>query len=292
MVVYESEGVESSEVAGEVNRQEASATGGTTSCVAVGMLVSTAMFPGYSAAEDRVTLVQLCAARADTCIAVYTGRQGEVPCRKEQLSCLFVLLNELEPVPDSNCPCAAVVLQVIRSTSRWLFSAASLIGKGAKLLLLLSIELGAFPLAAGLWLDICALPLTASSLGQRGELLAKTPLIAGFMHWVLGVGFLLGFTLLACVVREVLRPGALPFLRDPTNPDRNPIREMLDEPLMRHLGKVAMSWVVYAGMKDRDHQPPPFSDMSVSLLLLCVRKFACTTYLCWYLQGGDVMGGL
>lgn len=125
--------------------------------------------------------------------------------------------------------------------------AASLVGQGAKLMLLLVIELGAFPLAAGLWLDVCALPLTATSLGQRGELLAKTPLIAGFMHWVLGVGFLLGFTFLMCVVREVLRPGALPFLKDPTNPERNPVKEMLEEPLLRHLGRVVLTWIAYAG---------------------------------------------
>jgi E3 ubiquitin-protein ligase DOA10 len=175
----------------------------------------------------------------------------------------------------------------VRSTGRWLLSAASLACQGAKLLLLLSLELGAFPVGAGLWLDFCALPLTSSSLGQQAHLLVKAPVMSAFMHWVIGVGFLLGFTFLVCIVREVLRPGALPFIKvsvwwvrccavlrcaalccaahpahvltvswlllfptatqDPANPERNPVREMLDEPLLKHLGRVALSSIVYAG---------------------------------------------
>lgn len=140
-----------------------------------------------------------------------------------------------------------VPAQVLRSTTCWLLSAASLVARGAKLLLLLLLELGAFPLAAGLWLDLCALPLTSASLEQRSERLARSPVIAGFMHWVLGVGFLLGLTFLVCVVREVLRPGALPFLRDPANPERNPVREMMERPLLQHLARVALAWLAYAG---------------------------------------------
>lgn len=139
------------------------------------------------------------------------------------------------------------LLQVVRSTGRWLMSVATMVYQGTKLVLLLSLELGAFPVVAGLWLDFCALPLTASSLGQRSELLAKAPVISALMHWVIGVGFVLAFTFLLCVLREVLRPGALPFIKDPTNPERNPVREMLEEPLLKHLGRVAMSWLIYAG---------------------------------------------
>jgi hypothetical protein len=139
------------------------------------------------------------------------------------------------------------MLQVMRSTGRWLLSVATYAYQGSKLVLLLSLELGVFPICAGRWLDFCALPLTASSVGQRSELLAKAPVISALMHWVIGVGFVLAFTFLLCVLREVLRPGALPFIKDPTNPERNPVREMLEEPLLKHLGRVALSWLVYAG---------------------------------------------
>jgi E3 ubiquitin-protein ligase MARCH6 len=157
-------------------------------------------------------------------------------------------LSALYRHPYSSADYTLLSLQVLRSTASWLLSAASLVAQGAKLLLLLLLELGAFPLAAGLWLDVCALPLTSASLEQRSELLARSPLISGFMHWVLGVGFLLGLTFLVCVVREVLRPGALPFLRDPANPERNPIKEMMERPLLEHLGRVALAWLAYAGM--------------------------------------------
>lgn len=139
------------------------------------------------------------------------------------------------------------LLQVMRSTCRWVMSAATMVYQGSKLVLLLALELGAMPVLAGLWLDFCALPLTASSVGQRSELLAKAPVISALMHWVIGVGFVLAFTFLLCVLREVLRPGALPFIKDPSNPERNPVREMLEEPLLRHLGRVVMSWLLYAG---------------------------------------------
>lgn len=178
------------------------------------------------------------------------------------------------------CIAACAAPQVLRSAGSWLLSAAGLAARGAKLLLLLALELGAFPLAAGLWLDVCALPLTATSLAQRSLLLARMPLVAAFMHWLLGVGFLLGLTFLLCVVREVLRPGSLPFLKDPTNPERNPVREMLEEPLLPHLGRVALSWLVYAGGRQRGVDWVLFLTLTVSVDVVGVGAWRSAGCMC------------
>ncbi|KAF8073198.1 SUD1 [Scenedesmus sp. PABB004] len=138
------------------------------------------------------------------------------------------------------------LLQVLRSSARWCLAAAGLAARGAKVALLLALEFVAAPLAAGLWVDVCALPLTAHSVGARGEALAAAPLIAGFLHWVLGVGCLLGAAFVLVVLRDTLRAGALPRLQELAAGERNPFADMLREPLPRYLGRVAATWAVGA----------------------------------------------
>jgi E3 ubiquitin-protein ligase MARCH6 len=44
---------------------------------------------------------------------------------------------------------------------------------------------------------------------------------------------------------QVLRPGVLSFLRDPADPNYNPFRDLVEEPLHRHLRRVALSLLIY-----------------------------------------------
>jgi len=105
------------------------------------------------------------------------------------------------------------LLQVAASVGRWTLSSAALVGRLAKLVALLSFELGVFPLAVGFWLDVCALPLSGSKLDQRVDQLLRAPGLSTFVHFVLGVGFMLALAFSLCIARQVLRPGALPFIR-------------------------------------------------------------------------------
>ncbi|GBF99992.1 hypothetical protein Rsub_12719 [Raphidocelis subcapitata] len=139
-------------------------------------------------------------------------------------------------------------LEVAASLGRWAASAAALVGRLAKAALLLGLELGAFPLAVGLWLDVCALPLTGASLEARVEALSRAPGVAALAHFLLGVAFMLAVAFALIMARQVLRPGALPFVRDPTAPDRNPLKELLEAPLPRHLAAVAASACAYAAL--------------------------------------------
>jgi hypothetical protein len=103
--------------------------------------------------------------------------------------------------------------QAAGSVCKWTLSAASLAARGAKLAALLAFELGLFPLGLGVWLDVCALPLSGATLDQRAEQLARSPALGCFVHFVMGVGFMLGLAFALCAARQVLRPGALPFIR-------------------------------------------------------------------------------
>jgi E3 ubiquitin-protein ligase MARCH6 len=46
-------------------------------------------------------------------------------------------------------------------------------------------------------------------------------------------------------VQEV-RPGVLWFLRNPNDPNFQPVKEMVDQPLAHHTRRIAMSAVLYA----------------------------------------------
>lgn len=70
--------------------------------------------------------------------------------------------------------------------------------------------------------------------------------MALLFHWLCGMGFLLGFTATVHVLREVLRPGSLPFLRDPTRPDREPFADMAFESFHKQIVCWLFSCVVYS----------------------------------------------
>jgi E3 ubiquitin-protein ligase MARCH6 len=47
---------------------------------------------------------------------------------------------------------------------------------------------------------------------------------------------------------QVLRPGVLYFLRDPADPNYNPFRDLIDDPLYKHARRVLLSVVVYGSL--------------------------------------------
>ena len=77
----------------------------------------------------------------------------------------------------------------------------------AKVMVVLVTELALLPVAYGLWLDVCALPLFEGSLQQRLDLLRSAPLAWTLLHWMLGMACLMVTAAFLSVVRGVLRPG-------------------------------------------------------------------------------------
>uniref|UniRef100_A0A673AZZ6 RING-type E3 ubiquitin transferase n=1 Tax=Sphaeramia orbicularis TaxID=375764 RepID=A0A673AZZ6_9TELE len=114
--------------------------------------------------------------------------------------------------------------------------------------LLVVMEIGLFPLICGWWLDICSLEMFNASLRSRGQNLDSAPGTTLFLHWLVGMVYVFYFASFILLLREVLRPGVLWFLRNLNDPDFNPVQEMIQLPIYRHLRRFILSVVVFGSL--------------------------------------------
>ena len=114
-----------------------------------------------------------------------------------------------------------------------------------KVAFLLVVELGVFPLFFGLWLDLCSLPLFDAGLHTRMRFGLKAPITFTLVHWTLGIVYMFLVSVSVSVLREILKPGVLAFLRDPADPNINPFRELFEDPFTRHVRKIVLGSVIY-----------------------------------------------
>ncbi|GMH33695.1 hypothetical protein BSKO_01529 [Bryopsis sp. KO-2023] len=128
------------------------------------------------------------------------------------------------------------------SFSRWLWQTVLGLFVAVKMSIVIVLELIVFPAGFGYWLHLCMLPVFKATTFR------EVTFVSLLFHWLCGMGFLLGFTSLVRLSREVLRPGALPFLKDPTRPDRDPFAEMASEPFLRQMAGWLFSCVVYSAL--------------------------------------------
>lgn len=115
-----------------------------------------------------------------------------------------------------------------------------------KVSLLSVVEIGVLPLVCGWWLDICSLALFDATLKDREAGLAAAPWTSMFIHWLVGMVYVYYFASFILLLREVLRPGVLWFLKNLNDPDFSPIQvssRCLKCLLKLSVGKVIM-WVI------------------------------------------------
>ncbi|KZV45984.1 hypothetical protein F511_10674 [Dorcoceras hygrometricum] len=117
-----------------------------------------------------------------------------------------------------------------------------------KVAFLLVIELGVFPLMCGWWLDLCTIRMFGKTLSQRVEFFSVSPLASALVHWVVGIVYMLQISIFVSLLRGVLRNGVLYFLRDPADPNYNPFRDLIDDPVHKHARRVLLSVVVYGSL--------------------------------------------
>ncbi|XP_021714472.1 probable E3 ubiquitin ligase SUD1 [Chenopodium quinoa] len=117
-----------------------------------------------------------------------------------------------------------------------------------KVAFLLVIELGVFPLMCGWWLDICTIRMFGKSMAQRVEFFSVSPLASSLVHWVVGIFYMLQISIFVSLLRGVLRSGVLYFLRDPADPNYNPFRDLIDDPVHKHARRVLLSVAVYGSL--------------------------------------------
>merc|ERR1719422_2543932 len=114
-----------------------------------------------------------------------------------------------------------------------------------KVALLLVAEILAFPVICGWWLDICSLSLFDATLKDRMQSFQAAPWASVFIHWLIGMVYVFYFASFVILLREILRPGVLWFLRNLNDPDFNPIQEMIHLSLIRHLRRFCASLVMF-----------------------------------------------
>ncbi|KAL4635151.1 E3 ubiquitin-protein ligase MARCH6, partial [Arapaima gigas] len=117
-----------------------------------------------------------------------------------------------------------------------------------KVSLLVVVEIGIFPLICGWWLDICSLEMFDASLKDRETSFDSAPGTTMFLHWLVGMVYVFYFASFILLLREVLRPGVLWFLRNLNDPDFNPVQEMIHLPIYRHLRRFILSVVVFGSI--------------------------------------------
>ena len=69
----------------------------------------------------------------------------------------------------------------------------------------------------------------------RLQSFTTAPWASVFIHWLIGTVYVFYFASFVILLREVLRPGVLWFLRNLNDPDFNPIQEMIHLSIPRHM---------------------------------------------------------
>lgn len=114
-----------------------------------------------------------------------------------------------------------------------------------KVFLLVFLEIGFFPVMCGCWMDVCTLPLFNITLSQRVATFSSAPFMSIFLHWMVGMVYVFYSASFVILLREILRPGVLWFMRNLNDPDFNPIQEMIDLPFTRHFRRLVVSTTLF-----------------------------------------------
>ncbi|KAM0060986.1 hypothetical protein Hdeb2414_s0004g00130641 [Helianthus debilis subsp. tardiflorus] len=141
-----------------------------------------------------------------------------------------------------------LIAETIPSLFRQFLAAMRHLMTMIKVAFLLVVELGVFPLMCGWWLDVCTIRMFGKSIGQRVDFFSVSPLASSLIHWVVGIAYMLQISIFVSLLRGVLRNGVLYFLRDPADPNYNPFRDLIDDPMYKHARRVLLSVAVYGSL--------------------------------------------
>lgn len=114
-----------------------------------------------------------------------------------------------------------------------------------KVALLSVMEIGVIPLICGWWLDLCSLSMFDATLKDRESSLQAAPWTLMFIHWLVGMVYVYYFASFVLLLREVLRPGVLWFLKNLNDPDFSPVQEMIHLSVMCHIRRLVLSAMIF-----------------------------------------------
>ncbi|RNA37476.1 E3 ubiquitin- ligase MARCH6 [Brachionus plicatilis] len=140
-----------------------------------------------------------------------------------------------------------IVLYVLMAVSNF-YRARKVIGLSyivIKVALLVIFEICVFPFICGVWIDICSLKLFNTTINDRLSSFENSPGTSVFIHWLVGMMYVFYFATFVFLLREVLRSGLLWFLRNLNDPDFNPVQEMIQLPVFRHIRRFLTSVTLF-----------------------------------------------
>ncbi|XP_026325179.1 E3 ubiquitin-protein ligase MARCH6 [Hyposmocoma kahamanoa] len=114
-----------------------------------------------------------------------------------------------------------------------------------KVALLSVVEIGVIPLVCGWWLDLCSLTMFDATLKDREASLQAAPWTLMFIHWLVGMVYVYYFASFILLLREVLRPGVLWFLKNLNDPDFSPVQEMIHLSVWSHIRRLVVSAMIF-----------------------------------------------
>ena len=134
--------------------------------------------------------------------------------------------------------------QTAKMLLKSLFKHFLLVGK---ITFFIGMELGVFPVFCGSLVHISFFPVFERTITfvSRHQFYKIHPNITLFVHWLVGMTAMFQFAMLASNVRQVLRPGVMWFLRDPNDPNFNPMNEIIEKPFLFQLRKLATGFILY-----------------------------------------------
>ncbi|KAH8920722.1 hypothetical protein BT69DRAFT_389715 [Atractiella rhizophila] len=109
------------------------------------------------------------------------------------------------------------------------------------------IELLVFPFVCGVLLRFATLPVfpAASVTGAWSHATAH-PLTSLFSYWLAGTAFMFTFAVFVNMVRESVRGGVLWWVRDPSDTNFHPVREILERGSVEQIRRICASGALYA----------------------------------------------
>ena len=116
----------------------------------------------------------------------------------------------------------------------------------AKVVILLLIKMLFLPLSLGVCLDIATLELFQESWNDRIAYAGKDLFGSMFLHWVVGITFMLLVTVSVLQLREVVHPDILARVIRPQEPQPDLLGNLLQETGSTHIKRILMSLGIYA----------------------------------------------
>lgn len=78
-----------------------------------------------------------------------------------------------------------------------------------------------------------------AQLSGRVAFWRESPFVCALLHWAAGVAHMLYISRSVATMRDALRPGVLAFLRDPSDPNFNPFRDLVEDSMLKHMRRYA-----------------------------------------------------